>query len=461
MIHLHRSLLAAGLALGWSVTGLSAAAGASRPNLIFLLTDDQRRDTLGAYGNPIVYTPELDRLAAGGVTFENAFVTTAICMTSRASILTGQYAARHGVWRFDTNLNPEQLAQTYPGALKAAGYRTGFVGKWGVGQPPKDFFDYNTGFPGQGNYRVKVDGQDRHLESVLGDQALEFLATAPKDQPFCLSVSFKAPHVQDSENTAHSQPFPYDPKLESLYGDVSIPVPAQNAPRFYEELPDFLKNSEARARWAIRFWGPARYQASVKSYYRLISGVDVVVGRIREQLKQTGADQNTVIVFTSDHGFYLGEYGLAGKWFPHEVSIRVPMIVFDPRLPAELRGTRRNEMVLNIDVAGTLLDFAGVTAPAGMQGSSLVPLVRGESPAWRQEFFYEHLFDHPGLARSEAVRTERWKYMRFVDTQPVYEALFELDRDPGETLNLAEGTDHREQLIEMRTRHARLRTAAR
>jgi len=455
-------------ALGWPIVaaaallgGVPPAAAATRPNIIFLLTDDHRQDALGAYGNPIIRTPQLDRLAAGGVTFNHAFVTTAICMTSRASILAGQYAARHGIWRFDRDFTPAQLAQTYPGLLKAAGYRTGFVGKWGVGQPPQDFFDYNTGFPGQGNYLVQVNGQERHLESVLGDQALEFLAGTPPGQPFCLSVSFKAPHVQDSANTAHSQPFPYDPALEHLYQDVSIPVPALNAPHYFEQLPDFLQNSEARARWAIRFWGPARFQTSVKSYYRLISGVDVVVGRIRERLKQIGADQNTVIVFTSDHGFYLGEYGLAGKWFPHELSIRVPLIVFDPRLPAERRGTRRDEMVLNIDVARTLLDVAGVAAPPTMQGSSLLPLVRGESPGWREEFFYEHLFDHPGLAKSEAVRTGRWKYMRYVETKPLHEELFDLSRDPGETLNLAHEAGYRSVLDDLRTRHEQLRAAAR
>ncbi len=441
--------------------GIQPAAAAPRPNIIFLLTDDHRQDALGAYGNPIIHTPQLDRLAAEGVTFDHAFVTTAICMTSRASILTGQYAARHGVWRFDTDFTSEQLAQTYPGLLKTAGYRTGFVGKWGVGQPPKDFFDYNTGFPGQGDYLIQVNGQDRHLDSVLGDQALEFLAGTKADQPFCLSLSFKAPHVQDSANTAHSQPFPYDPALEHLYQDVAIPVPALNAPHYFEQLPDFLQNSEARARWAIRFWGPARYQTSVKSYYRLISGVDVVVERIREKLREIGADQNTVIVFTSDHGFYLGEYGLAGKWFPHELSIRVPLIVYDPRLPTERRGTRRDEMVLNIDLAQTLLDAADVPAPATMQGSSLLPLTRGESPVWRQEFFYEHLFAHPGLAKSEAVRTGRWKYMRYVETQPIHEELYDLSRDPGETSNLAGEPGQRTILGDLRARHERLRAAAR
>jgi arylsulfatase A-like enzyme len=438
-----------------------SASAAMRPNIIFLLTDDQRQDTLGAYGNPIIHTPQIDRLAAEGVTFNHAFVTTAICMTSRASILAGQYAARHGIWRFDTNFTPEQLAQTYPGVLKAAGYRTGFIGKWGVGQPPKDFFDYNTGFPGQGNFFLEVNGERRHLESVMGDQALEFLGGAKPDQPFCLSISFKAPHVQDSANTAHSQPFPYDPALEHLYQDVSIPVPALNAPHYFEQLPDFLQNSEARARWAIRFWGPERYQQSVKSYYRLISGVDVVVGRIREKLQEIGADQNTVIVFTSDHGFYLGEYGLAGKWFPHELSIRVPLIVFDPRLPAARRGARRNEMALNIDVAQTLLDAVGVAAPATMQGKSLMPLVRGEAPAWRKEFFYEHLFHHPGLAKSEAVRTERWKYMRYVEMEPVHEELYDLERDPYETQNLAREPGYRAVLEDLRSRHDRLRAAAR
>ena len=189
------------------------------------MTDDQRADALGCMGNPIIQTPHIDSLARRGVLFENAFVTTAICMTNRACVLTGQYAARHGVINFRTQFTPEQLSLTYPALLKSAGYRIGFIGKWGVGRPPKDLFHYNRGFAGQSKYYHKQpDGTVTHLTSIMGDQALEFLdgAAREKQQPFCLSVSFKAPHVYDEDTET---PFQFDPALEHLYSDVKIPDP--------------------------------------------------------------------------------------------------------------------------------------------------------------------------------------------------------------------------------------------
>ena len=423
---------------------------AERPNIVFLLTDDQRADTLGCMGNTIIRTPHIDRLGREGVIFDNAFVTTAICMTNRACIFTGQYAARHGINDFRTELSPGQLARTYPGLLKTAGYRTGFIGKWGVGNPPEDVFDYNRGFPGQGRFVIEKDGKERHLTSVLGDQALEFLAGCTADRPFCLSISFKAPHVQDGDSVNY-QPFPYDPALGELYRDVRIPVPETAAPEYFERLPVFLKDSENRARWAVRFWGPARYQESVKSYYRLISGVDIVVGRVREALAKHGFAGDTVIIFTSDHGFYLGEYGFAGKWYPHEVSIRVPMIVHDPRVPAAARAIRREQIALSIDIAPTILDYAGVDVPASMQGASLAPLASDAPPgSWRTEFFYEHHFAHARIPRSEGVRTPRWKYLRYLDSRPLHEELYDLENDPREKENLASAPDHAQDLATLR-----------
>ncbi|MGD9721149.1 MAG: sulfatase [Pirellulales bacterium] len=434
-------------------------ADRSRPNLIFLLTDDQRADTLGCMGNRIIRTPNIDALSRRGVTFDNAFVTTAICMTSRASILTGQYAARHGDWDFARPFTREQLAATYPAQLKAAGYHVGFIGKWGVGDPPRTLFDYDRTFGGQGKYLVQHNGQPIHLTRLMGEQALEFLAGAPADKPFALSMSFKAPHVQDSESV-HLQPFVHDPAHASWYADTIIPQPRLAANEYFERLPDFLKDSENRARWAARFWGPARYQQCVRGYYRLITEVDDEVGRIVAELEKRKLTDNTVIVFTSDHGFYLGEYGFAGKWYAHEVSIRVPLIVCDPRLGAERRGTRCTEMALNIDLAPTLLALAGTRVPSGMQGQSLVPLVAGERPAWRDEFFYEHHFEHPRIPPSEGVRSKRWKYMRFVDSEPLYEELYDLAADPLEEFNLAGAKEHAETLAEMRGKWQHWREAA-
>jgi arylsulfatase A-like enzyme len=424
-----------------------------RPNIIFLLTDDQRWDALGAAGDSVIHTPNLDRLASQGIIFENAFVTTSICATSRASIITGQYARRHGVWDFQTSLSSAQLTESYLGILRAGGYRLGFIGKWGVGTPPAGLFDYSRAFGGQGKYFVESDGETRHLTSIMGDQAVEFLGATDPDTPFCLSVSFKAPHVQDSYDLSQP-PFPFDPALEDLYEDVLIESPTTSTPNHFSGLPAFLKNSENRMRWAVRFWGPKRYQESVKGYYRLITGVDTAVGRILEQLKRRGLDQNTVVIFTSDNGFFLGEYGLAGKWLPYEASIRVPLVVFDPRSDRPAAG-RRSQMALNIDVAPTIIDLAGLQTPLRMQGRSLLPLIEKPSTTGRTDFLYEHLFEHPRIPPVEALRTSKRKYVRYLD--PDREELYNLESDPFETVNRASEPQYQDELRSLQRRLTELR----
>ena len=452
------------------------AAERGRPNIIFLVTDDQRWDTLGCMGNQIIQTPHVDRLAEQGIVFDNCFVTTSICMTNRACIFTGQYAARHGVISFRTNFTPEQLAETYPGRLKRAGYYLGFIGKWGVGTPPKDLFDYNQGWPGQNRYLKNVQGKDVlayldpaskgngpeleqvHITAHMGGQAIEFIEGAPADRPFCLSLSFKAPHCQDGQPAFRQ--FPYDPRLKRLYQDVTIPPAPLSQPAFFEALPEFLKTSENRTRWTVRFATEEMYQHSVKSYYRLITGVDRVVGRLVKKLEEKGLDDNTIIVYTGDNGFYLGERGFAGKWFPHEVSIRVPLVVYDPRLPPGRRGKRCDRTVLSIDLAPTVLTMAGAEVPRRMQGESLLPLIEGQDPEWRSEFFYEHLFNHKTIPRNEAVRDERYKYIRYLDMEPPNEELYDLSADPDEGRNLAADPRHAETLARMRAKLAAWRERA-
>jgi arylsulfatase A-like enzyme len=413
-----------------------------RPNLIFLLADDQRWDTLGCMGNPIIRTPNVDELGSNGVIFSNSFVTTSICMTSRASFFSGLYLRSHGINDFKTSFTGEQYSRIYPSVLRENGYRTGFIGKWGVGDAmPTERFDYFKGFPGQGHYFPNRPSKEVHLTELMGDQSEEFLRGSGPDQPFCLSVSFKAPHVQDSD----PEQFLHSPETKPLYADIDIPVPKTADPRYIRMLPVEVQRSEGRRRWAVRFGTPELYQESVKSYYRLITEVDTVVGRIREQLRKMKADDNTVIVYTGDNGFYLTEHGLAGKWFMHEESIRTPLVIYDPRLPRDARGQRREEMALNIDVAPTLLSCAGVKAP-NMQGRDLMPLVRGESVPWRTEWFYEHLFEHDWIPPTEGVRSQTWKYTRYLSTKPRFEELFDLERDPLEEVNLVHDGGYRARL---------------
>ncbi len=439
----------------------NGAAEESRPNILFLLTDDQRSDLLGVAGNQYAKTPNLDELAHQGTLFENAYVTTSICMTSRASIMLGQHALRHGINAFGVSLTPEQLEASYFGQLKAAGYQLGFIGKWGVGDPPENFFDFNRGFPGQGSYYSSEDRDSEHLTAKMGSQALEFLDQLDSDRNFCLSISFKAPHVDEG---GYEIPFNFDRNLSDLYRDVTIPRVPLTEPEYFDRLPDLLKNSENRKRWVNRFATNHLAQDSIKGYYRLVAGVDIAVGQIRAALAERGLAENTVIIFSSDNGFYLGERGLAGKWYAHEESIRVPLIVYDPRILGTQADRRRTEMALNIDLPSTILDYANLKSPPSMQGRSLKPLVDGSdygrgdgAPSWPSNFFYGHYLNWDGIPKSEAIRTHQWKYIRYLEVDPPYEELYDLENDPREASNLAERSEFAATLQDFRRLHKVMR----
>ncbi len=443
------------------------------PNIIFLLTDDQRYDALSIAGNRVLETPNMDRLAKDGVYFQNAFVTTSICAMSRASILTGQYARRHDIWDFGESLTTAQYENTYPALLKKAGYTTGFIGKFGVGhisQPTAaKYFDYWRGFNGQGSYKTSYNGQPVHLTERMGHQALEFLESQKdKDKPFLLSISFKAPHVEGDPGY-----FLPDKAYSQLYQSANIDKPFAADDQYFDYFPgDFIKNKNgainvARKRWQDRFSTPGKFQENVKKYYQLIHGVDVVVGRILDQLNTLGLADNTVIVFTSDNGFYLGEYGFAGKWFGSDPSIRVPMIIVDPR-PGAPKGKVIENMALNIDLAPTMLSLAGVPLPASMQGEDLTPLMTGNAPGWRTEFLYEHLWpssDAYYIPSSEGVVTEKHKYMKYFLNRDFDNAMFEelYDRsfDEHEISNKIEDANYAETLKTLKQKLAAMRENAR
>ena len=414
---------------GPAFTSQSATAE-GRPNILFLLGDDHRWDVLGAAGNGIVQTPNLDALSNRGTRFTQAFVSTSICMASRATLLTGQFTSTHGINDFSKPLTPEPLGKTYPLLLRDVGYHTGFIGKWGVGnEMPADAFDYFDGFPGQGTYLHEVGGETRHLTEMQGDSALQFFGEAPEDRPFCLSVSFKAPHVEDAD----PRQFIYDPDLQPLYSDVTIPTPETVEEKYFDVLPEFIKTSECRARWHRRFSNHAHTQQSIKGYYRLVTGIDQAVGRMVRALERSGRLENTIIVYFGDNGMFLGEHGLAGKWLMYEESIRVPLIVAGPGVEAQVR----DDMALSNDIAPTLVALAGLAPPESMEGRNLAPVLRGELPPARDECFYEYHYGHGGkIPECEGIRTESWKYIRYTAVEPVYEELYHLAEDPLETTNL-------------------------
>jgi arylsulfatase A-like enzyme len=443
----------------WASCTAPVTAATPRTNIVLLLIDDLRADALGCMGNRIVQTPNIDRLAQRGILFRNAFATTPICAVSRASILTGQWERRHGITDFVTGLSAVQWKDTYPAQLRANAYRTGFIGKFGVGNAKEiaskaSMFDFWRGLPGQAGefFFDKNDPTHTHATARFGNQALEFLGALSDEKPFCLSISFNAVHARDRK----PREFEPDPRDEHLYLDATIPLPPLATDSAFQRLPEFVKKSEGRTRWKGRFDTPQRAQEVLRDYYRLISGIDREVGRIVAELEKRGLAQNTAIILTADNGFMLGDRGLADKWFMYEESIRVPLIIVDPSLPQSSVGREINAIALNVDLAPTILDFAGLPVPEAIQGRSLIPFLRGDRPAdWRTEFFYEHHYFPDRIPPSEGVRTEQWKYIRWIQPNPVTEELYDLRADPLEEHNLAGNAAHSHTLAELRSKWAR------
>ncbi|MGB0371796.1 MAG: sulfatase family protein [Opitutales bacterium] len=414
-----------------------------RPNIIFFLADDQRADVLGAYGNTFAITPTLDRLASEGVLFENAFCQAPICAASRATLFTGLTQRTHG-YNFGKPPVPSKYIETsYPAALKSSGYRVGFAGKYGVKfQKPGlrktfDFYQYINRSP----YIKKLkNGTERHETDLCADAAIRFIESAPKNSPFCLSVSFNATHAEDKDRRPGYH-FQWPESADGLYEATEFPEPKLSNPEFFEALPDFLKNPNelSRERFFWRWDTPEKYQANIQAYFRMLTGIDNAIARVLEALEQQGLSENTVIIYTADNGFHMGDRGLAGKWNPYEQSLSIPLIIFDPRLTPENRGRSLKEIINNVDLPATLLDLAHVEIPEIYQGQSLVPLLQAEgSIPWRKDTFFEHAFRR--YNDWHTVRGERFKYSKFYDTP--HESLFDLKNDPNELKNLASNPEY-------------------
>ena len=418
------------LSLGLTLDSCSSRK--RKPSFVFLLTDDQRYDALGCAGNPIIRTPNMDWLAQNGIRFANAFVTTPICAASRASVFNGLFERKHGYTFTKPPIRPEYCDTSYPVLLRKAGYRTGFVGKFGVEVPEgveDEWFDYFQ--PSAYPYFKDIDGKKKHLTDINMDRALDFIRETDPEQSFCLSLSTWAPHAHDSEEQQYFWPSACD----DLYKDVVIPPPVLGEPDFFDSLPEFMKKSMNRERWFWRFDMPEKYQKMVKGYYRMISGVDMALGRLLDELRRLDRHKDTIVILMSDNGYYLGERGFAGKWTMHDLSIRVPLIIYDPRMARARRGMIDSSLVLNIDMAPTLLNLAGVAVPPEIQGRSLVPFLVGSLANSRREILTEHLWEHPKIPQTEAVRTENWKYIRYPQ-HPEFEELYDLQNDPIEKNNL-------------------------
>ena len=422
-----------------------------KPNIIFLIGESHRAEALGVAGNPFVRTPNLDQLAQAGIMFSHAYVTTAISSVSRAGIFTGQHRARHGINDFTTNFSPEALQETFPMVLKSNGYAIALIGSYGVGnQPPKAQFTYWENAP------WTVDGV--HNTDLIVEKASDWLDNYSGDRPFYLNLSFAAAHEIDPKPDTPAY-FLIQERYKDLYEDIGIPVPKTAASGYWNSFPDFFRTDQniARQRWYGFFSSEELFQKSAKDYYRLITGLDEAVGKIRKKLQTLGLADNTIIIYTSDHGFSLGEHGMMGKWYGFDAGIRVPLIIYDPRYH-DLHGIENTSIALNIDIAPTILSMAGLSAPSRMQGVNLIDMTCGKNPE-RTSFFYEHtVFNTPLLPKVEGVVTKTMKYMIY--TEHDYESLYDLVMDPDESINLAGDPAYRDALTEMRRLYAIEKTCA-
>ncbi len=460
---------------------------APRPNIIFIMSDDHAAHAIGAYGSRINATPHIDRLAAGGMRLDNCFCTNAICAPSRASILTGTHTHINGVTTLGSRLDGRQ--ETFPKLLQAAGYQTAIVGKWhlghgGVHDPTG--FDYWNVLPGQGLYRDPefIDGSEGgeykthqgYVTDIITDLALDWLGRRDQDRPFCLLVHHKAPH----------RPWEPDARYADLYEEIDIPEPSTfdddyrnraqaaaaarmrvdrdlTATDLKQPVPEGLTPA-AEKRW--------KYQRYIKDYLRCVAAIDDNVGRLLDYLDTEGLAEDTIVIYTSDQGFFLGDHGWYDKRFMYEESLRMPFLIRYPR--AITPGTTNADIVTNLDFAPTFLDYAGLPIPAAFQGASLRPLLGGATPTdWQTALYYRywmHLGDHYVYAHY-GIRTQRYKLIYYyadalgqpatIDEpkEPEWE-LFDLERDPHEMNSVFHDPAYAAVIGELRAELRRLQEQA-
>lgn len=447
------------------VSCLPMLALADRPNIVFIFSDDHAQHAISAYGSKVNQTPHLDRLAKDGARFANSFVTNSICTPSRATLLTGQYSHMNAVPVF----NRFDDTRDHVGKrLQAAGYHTGMIGKWHLGSDPTGF-DRWIVLPGQGAYwnplfllpgkqKLTIEG---HCTDVTTDLGIEWIKTRPKDKPFFLMLHQKAPHRAWEPATRHIEMFKdrVIPEPETLFDDyatrpTALPINEQTVARDLTRRdlkltpPSNLKGPELQKWYSVKpmelqvdgklltgeelvKW---KYQKYMRDYLACVQGVDDGVGKVLDYLDESNLADNTIVIYSADNGWYLGDLGMYDKRFMYEPGLNVPLIARGPGIKA---GSVPEQFVANIDLAPTFLDLAGVAIPESMQGRSIAPLLKGESPSdWRDSVYYRYYHDpgHHNTVAHLGVRTKTHKLIHYWK-QDVYE-LFDLTADPTEQRNL-------------------------
>ena len=428
----------------------------NRPNILFIMSDDHASHAMSCYGSRINETPHLDRIANGGMRLDNCFCTNSICGPSRAVILTGTYNHINGMTTLSTNLDNELL--TFPKLLQANGYQTAAIGKWHLGQGPKHEpkgFDFWRVLPGQGLYHNPVmideDGKrtwEGYVTDLITDMSLEWLENRDKGRPFCLLCHHKAPHRSWEPDEKHATM--YDdvdiPEPETFNDDYSNRASAAEAAKMRverdmhkgdlkQDVPEGLTPEQEKS------W---KYQRYIKDYLRVVASIDDNVGRLLDYLDEEGLTENTMVIYTSDQGFFLGDHGWYDKRFMYEESLRMPFVVSYPK---EIEpGSVSSDMVVNVDFAPLFLELAGIDVPEGFQGRSMLPVLQGQTPEdWREGMYYRYWMHkaHHNVYAHYGIRTQRHKLIYYysdacgqpgaVDEtyEPEWE-LFDLEKDPCE-----------------------------
>jgi arylsulfatase A-like enzyme len=435
---------------------------ARQPNIVFIMSDDHAAHAISAYGSRINATPQIDRIAAGGMRFENAFCTNAICTPSRASILTGLYNHQNGVRTLFDVIDGRR--QTFPKLMQRAGYQTAIFGKWHLGHgghsDPTGFDAWQV-LPGQGDYYDPVlldpDGQRRYpgyVTDILTDLSLDWLAGRDRQRPFLLCLHHKAPHRWWQPHPKYATLYRDDDRAEPDTLDDDYATRSEAARRAAMRVDRDLTRQDVKADVPQELAGAARrrwfYQRYIKDYLRCVASVDESVGRVLDYLDEHGLADDTIVVYTSDQGFFLGDHGWYDKRFMYEESLRMPLLVRHP--PMIPPGAVAGSFVLNLDLAPTFCELAGIEPDEPMSGRSITPLLRGEPPAdWRRSMYYrywEHLSDQHRVAAHCGIRTERYKLVYYYGqglglagtsdqaTPPEWE-LFDLAADPAELCNVS------------------------
>jgi len=440
----------------------------SRPNIVFILIDDQAWNVLGKDGRyTFMKTPNLDQLSREGLVFENAFVTTSLCSPSRACFMTGSYAHTNGVY-INSYSDPDPDVPLLPKVLQEAGYETAFLGKWHMkrGANPREGFDYWLSFDGQGKYidpPLNENGREfiekGYMTDILTDYAMRWIKK-PREKPFCLFLWHKAVHA----------PFTPAPRDSDAFPNALIP-----------EYDNWYDTMEGKPEWLRRGWlygvhNKVWYESEGKpvpekieprpwdprnprcmNYLRAMLAVDESVGNMRNCLEELNILDNTILVFGSDNGFFLGSHQRGDKRLMYEESIRIPLIVRYPELIKA--GSKNSDMILNIDIAPTLIELAGAEVPADMQGMSFVPLLKNENAEWRKSFMYEYFQESyaPGFVTATGVRNKKYKYIEYPDMINDIDELYDLENDPREMINLINSPDHQTVRSEMKAELEKLK----